>query len=311
MRIAIFGTGAVGGYFGGRLAQTGEDVVFLARGKHLRALREHGLTVQSTLGDFAVQPVTADDDPASIGPVDLILVCVKAWQVPEAATALQPMLGPDTFVVPLQNGIEAPDQLASVIGRSHVLGGLCGIVAHVAGPGHICHMAGDPMIKFGELDNRNTERVESLKQAFERASGLNVEIPLNIQVAMWQKFLLIAPWSGIGSITRASIGVIRSQQGTRKMLEQAISEIYELALAKNSPLPKGSKKDVMDLLDSLADGATSSMQRDIMNGLPSELEAQIGAVVRLGREVGVSTDINAFIYHSLLPMEMQVRGKSS
>jgi 2-dehydropantoate 2-reductase len=162
MRIAIFGTGGIGGYFGGRLSQAGEDVVFIARGDHLQAMRKNGLRVDSPKGDFVLKPVKATDDPKEVGVVDMILVGVKAWQVPEAAQAIRPMVGPKTFILPLQNGIEASSQLASVLGLEHVLGGFCGLMVFIAGPGHIRHAAVDPFIGFGELDNRPSERVEKL-----------------------------------------------------------------------------------------------------------------------------------------------------
>ena len=149
MRIAIFGTGGVGGYFGGRLAQTGADVVFIARGEHLRAMRKHGLKIDSIKGDFVVHPIQATDAPEEIDPVDVVLVGVKAWQVSEAAQTMGPMVGPETFVVPLLNGVEAPTQLAEVLGPEHVVGGLCGCISFIAGPGHIRHVGADPFIHFG------------------------------------------------------------------------------------------------------------------------------------------------------------------
>jgi 2-dehydropantoate 2-reductase len=307
MRIVIFGTGGVGGYFGGRLAQAGEDVTFIARGEHLQAMLTHGLRVDSINGDFVVEPVKATDNPAQVGIVDVVLLGVKAWQVPEAAEAIRPMVGPETFVVPLQNGVEAPSQLAAVLGDEHVLGGLCGLITFIEKPGHIRHAGADPFIRFGELDNRPSERAERLRQAFDRALGLNVEIPPAIQVALWQKFLAITPWSGVGAVTRSPAGVFRSQPGTRRMLEQTMSEIYNVGRAHKIALPKDIIGKTMDILDSLPPEGTASMQRDIMNGRPSELEAQNGAVVRMGREVGVETPMNAFIYNSLLPMEMRAR----
>lgn len=309
MRIAVFGAGGVGGYFGGRLAQAGEDVVFIARGDHLKAMLKQGLQVDSVKGDFLVKPVQATDDPAQAGIVDAVLVCVKAWQVPQAAKAMRPMVGPQTFVVPLQNGVEAPSQLAAVLGQDHVLGGLCGLITFVVEPGHIRHAGYDPFIRFGELDNRPTERVERLRQAFDRASGLTVEVPADIQVALWQKFVFVTAWSSMGAVTRAPIGVFRSQPGTRQMLEQTISEIYNLARARNIALSKDIISKTMALLDSIPPDGTASMQRDIMSGKPSELEAQTGAVVHMGQQVGVETPVNAFIYHSLLPMEMRARGQ--
>ena len=169
MRIAIFGAGGVGGYFGGRLAQAGDaEIIFIARGAHLQALREIGLRVKSLKGDFMLQPVQATDDPAGVGPVDAVLVGVKAWQVTKAAHALRPMVGPDTLVVPLQNGVEAPAQLAGILGADHVLGGFCRIVSYISEPGQVHQAGGDPYIAFGELDDRRSERVEQLLKALER-----------------------------------------------------------------------------------------------------------------------------------------------
>ena len=309
MRIAIFGSGSVGGYFGGRLAQAGEDVVFIARGEHFQAIRTNGLRVDSIKGDFVLQSVYATDDPQQVGLVDVILLCVKAWQVKEAMQVMRPMIGPQTFVVPLQNGVEAPSQLAAGLGKEHVLGGLCGLITFIVEPGHICHAGTDPFIRFGELDNHHSERVERLHRAFDRTSGLTAEIPPDIHVAMWQKFVFVTAFSGLGAVTRAPIGILRGQPGTRKMLEQTICEIYNVARARNISLPKNVIDKTMDFIDSLPMDGTASMQRDIINGRPSELESQNGAVVRLGNEVEVETPINNFIYQSLLPLEMRARGQ--
>jgi len=307
MRIAVLGTGAVGGYFGGRLAHAGEDVVFIARGAQLRALRERGLRVDSPAGDFVVRPVQATDDPAQVGPVDAVLVGVKAWQVTEAARAMLPLVGPATFVVPLQNGVEAPDQLAAVLGAEHVLGGLCRIVSLVVGPGHVRHAGLEPYVALGELDNRPSQRAARLRQALVRA-GVTAEIPPDIRVALWEKFLFIASFSGVGAVTRAPAGVLRELPETRRMLEQAMREILAVARAKDIALPEESIPRTMALVENLPPDGTASMQRDIMAGRPSELESQSGAVVRLGREMGVATPLHAFIYYSLLPLELRARG---
>lgn len=309
MRIAVFGTGGVGGYFGGRLAQAGEDVVFIARGKHLQAMLDHGLKVDSIQGNFVVNPVQATDDPAKVGVVDLVLFGVKAWQITEAAQSAQPMVGPDTMVLPLQNGVEAPSQLTAVLGREHVLSGLCALITFIAGPGHICHTGFDPLLQFGELDNNSSERVEKLRQVFSRATGFTVKVPPDITTAIWQKFMLITAWSGLGAITRAPIGVICSQPGTRQMLKQALQEIYEVAQAHNISLPAESIDKTMQVFGNLPKDGTTSMQRDIMAGRPSELENQNGAVVRLGREAQVNTTLNSFIYNSLLALEMRARSQ--
>ncbi len=309
MRIAIFGTGGVGGYFGGRLAQTGADVAFIARGEHLQTMRQHGLKIDSIKGDFVVHPIQATDDPEEIGPVDVILTAVKTWQVSEAVQAMRPMVGAETFVVPLLNGVEAPTQLAEDLGPEHVVGGLCGIISFIAGPGHIRHVGADPFIHFGELDNHASERVESLRRAFAQTTGVTAKIPPDIQVAMWRKFLLIASWSGIGSITRAPLGTFLGLPRTRQMLQEVMQEVFSVAHARDIALPKDVIGKTLALLDSLPPSGTASMQRDILEGRPSELEAQNGAVVRLGQAVGVATPLNAFIYHSLLPMELKARGQ--
>ncbi len=309
MRIAIFGTGGVGGYFGGRLAQSGQEVVFIARREHLKALQSNGLKVDSIEGDFSIQPVEATDNPAEVGHVDAILVGVKAWQVPEAATALQPMVGPDTFVVPLQNGVEAPAQLTAVLGVGVVLGGLCRILSSIAGPGHIRHVGIPPYIAFGELDKKQSGRSKRLLQAFSEVEGVQAEISPDITADMWKKFLLISAFSGVGAVTQAPIGVVRSQDETRTLLEQVMVEIRNVALARNIDLPEETITKTMEFFDGLPNDGMASMQRDIHDGRPSELYAQNGAVVRMGKEAGVETPANAFIYASLLPSELRARGE--
>ncbi|MDY7077173.1 MAG: 2-dehydropantoate 2-reductase [Chloroflexota bacterium] len=308
MRIAIFGTGGVGGYFGGRLAQAGEEVVFIARGEQLQALCDQGLRVDSIKGDFVIHPLQATDDPAQVGTVDVVIVGVKAWQVTEAARVMRPLIGSETFIVPLQNGVDAPAQLAAVVGAGHVLGGLCKIVSFVVEPGHIRHAGLEPYVAFGELHNHLSERVERLHEAFARA-GVTAEIPSNIQAALWDKFLFIASFSGVGAVTRAPAGVLRSLPETRQMLEQAMQEVLAVARAHGIPLPEEATDRAMALVDGLPPDGTASMQRDVMEGRPSELESQNGAVVRLGQEVGVATPLHAFIYHSLLPLELRARGQ--
>jgi 2-dehydropantoate 2-reductase len=308
MRIAVFGAGGVGGYFGSRLAQAGEDVVFIARGDHLKAMVTHGLRVDSVKGDFVLKSVKATDDPAQAGIVDVILVGVKAWQVTSAAEAMRPMVGPETFVVPLQNGVEAPAQLAAALGDQHVVGGLCGLSTYIVGPGHIRHAGAEPFVRFGELDNRLSDRVQRLQKVFEQA-GVIVKIPEDIHVALWMKFLLITAWSGVGTVTRTPIGVWRSLPETRQMADSALQEIIVVAKARGITLPENALHMTMKAYDSLPPSITSSMQRDITEGRPSELDAQIGAVVRFGKEADVATPLHHLIYTSLLPMELRARGQ--
>jgi 2-dehydropantoate 2-reductase len=308
MRIAIFGAGGVGGYFGAQLAGVGEEVIFIARREHLQAIRAHGLRVETSKGEIVIQPTQASDDPVQVGVVDAVILGVKAWQVTEAARAMKPMIGPETFVLPLQNGVEAPSQLAVMLGAKNVLGGLCGTMSWIVGPGHIRSIGEVHFIKFGELDKQPSERTEQLRQAFERA-GVKVEVPSDIHVALWEKFLFVVSFGGVGAVTRAPIGVIRTLPETHRLLEQCMREIFEVARARQIGLSDGIVEKTMMFLDSLAPSGTTSLQRDIADGKPSELDAWNGAVVRLGREFGVSTPLHEFIYHSLLPLELRARGQ--
>jgi 2-dehydropantoate 2-reductase len=308
MRIAIFGTGGAGGYFGAQLARAGEDVTFIARGEHLKAIRKQGLTVETPRGEIVIHPARATDDPAQVGVVDAVLVGVKSWQVLEAAHAIRPLMGPATFAVPLQNGVEAASQLASVFGVDHVLGGLCGTLSWLTGPGRIRSIGEVHFVKIGELDNRASERAERLRAAFERA-GVNVEVPSDIHQALWEKFLFVVSLGGLGAVARAPVGVIRTLPETRRMLKQSMQEILAVARARQVPLDDTVVADKLAFVDSLAPDGTTSLQRDIAEGKPSELEAWNGAVVRLGREAGVSTPLHEFIYCSLLPQELRARGE--
>jgi 2-dehydropantoate 2-reductase len=307
MRIAIFGTGGAGGYFGAHLARAGEEVVFIARGEHLKAIREQGLRVETTAGEIITHS-DATDDPGQVGAVDVVLLGTKTWQVMDAARAMRPMMSPQTFVVPLQNGVEAANALATVLGAEHVLGGLCGSVSRVISPGYILSIGETNFIKFGELDNKPSERAVHLQQAFERA-GVKAEIPADIQAAVWEKFIFVAPYGGIGAVTRAPARVIRSLPVTRQMLERGMREILEVARARQVSLAEGIIEKSMGLIDALAPDSTTSLQRDIVAGKPSELEAWNGAVVRLGQEADVTTPLHEFIYHSLLPSELRARGQ--
>jgi 2-dehydropantoate 2-reductase len=219
------------------------------------------------------------------------------------------MIGPDTIAVPIQNGVEAPAILSDVLGAEKVLGGLCRIISMTHEPGHIRHVGAEPYITFGELDNQQTERTKRLYRAFSKAAGLTVEIATDIHAALWKKFILIAPWSGVGALTRAPVGVFRRLPETRQMLLQSMKEVFNTAIAREVDLSKEVVEETMEFIDTLPEEGTASMQRDIVEGHPSELNEQNGAVVRLGNVVGVQTPVNAFIYYSLLPLEMRARNQ--
>lgn len=308
MKIAVIGAGGVGGYFGGRLAHAGVDTTFIARGATLDALRTRGLRVDSINGDFTVEHPNATDDPRTVGAVDAVLLAVKAWQIPAAAEAAKPMLGPDTIVVPLENGIDAPEAIASILGREHAAGGLCAIVSMIVEPGHIRHAAFAPVVMFGELDNQRTERVERLRQAFVQA-GVNAEVPQDIHRSMWTKFLFIATMSGIGALTRVPIGVWRVMPEIRAIVTESLREVVALATARGIDLGADAIEKTWERYETLPPASTSSLQRDVMEGKPSELDAQLGAIVRLAKEAGVPVPVTSMVYHALLPQERLARGQ--
>jgi len=310
MRVCIFGAGGVGGYFGGRLSQAGLDVTFIARGAHLDAILANGLHVKSIDGDFVVYPAEATATPEAVGEVDVVLCCVKSWQVAEAADQMRPMIGPKTLIIPLLNGVEAHDILARSLGAEHVLPGLCKLITMIDSPGQIRHAGADPYLAFGESDGRLSQRAREVTNVFADARGMRVHLSRNITAQLWRKFMLIAPWSGIGALTRSPIGVIRSLPETRAMLMDSIREIYDVAQAGGIAIEERAIEETMDFFDGLPPEGTASMQRDIMAGRPSELNEQCGAVVRHGERNNVPTPVNRFIYHSLMPQERLARKKT-
>lgn len=310
MKFVIFGTGGVGGYFGGKLAQAGDDVTFIARGGHLKAIRERGLRVESINGDFTVHPARATDDPASIGEVDYVLVAVKGWQLPEAILQMKPLVGARTTVLWLGNGIEGTDMVVEAFGRECVIGGLCRISSFVSEAGVIRHVGVSPSIAFGELDSAQSPRVEALRAAFARFADVRVEVPANIQVTMWEKFIFIAAVSGVGTVTRQMIGGYRAIPETRAMLSAALEETSALGRARGVPLDADVAKRILSNIDLAAPGVITSMQKDMMEGRPSELETQTGYVTRLGRALGIPTPTHDFIYTALLPQEKKARGEN-
>ena len=308
MRIAVVGVGGVGGYFGGRLAQAGEDVSFIARGEHLRAIQESGLRVESADGDFLIQPARATDDTTTVGPVDAVVLAVKGWQVPDAIATIRPLMGAGTFIMPLLNGIDAPNQLAAAFGRRRVAPGLCNLFGAVEAPGQIRNMMARPRIVVGEFDGSGSERLERLCQAFARV-GVRAAVADDIWAALWEKLLLVAPFAGVGAVTRAPVGVMRTLAETRAMLEGAMTEIYELARARGVAMAADAIATAFAFVDGSPEQATASMQRDIIAGRPSELESQVGVVVRLARETAMNVPIHTALYASLLPQERRARGE--
>jgi 2-dehydropantoate 2-reductase len=306
MRIAIFGVGGVGGYFGGRLAHAGRDVVFIARGVHLEAMLENGLRVDSRLGNFEVK-VDASDDPEAVGLVDVVIVAVKAWQVSKAAESIRPMLKKNTVVVPVQNGIEAAIEIADVLGREHVLCGSCAIFSFRLGPGHIkANTTWEPSMSFKEMDNSVSDRVADLRQALD-CYGFAVKVPDDIYAVLWSKLISVSPMGAVGAVTRVPGSQWRDSPDALEMYMEAVMEVTDVARASGIAVDDQQLQQLVKAVVSGPVAQLTSMQRDILEGKPSELEAQVGVIHRLGAELSVPTPVYTNMYRSLLPSEMRAR----
>jgi 2-dehydropantoate 2-reductase len=299
MRIAIFGTGGVGGYFGGRLAETGTDVTFIARGAHLAALRQRGLRIESPQGRHQVSRVRATDDPATVGPVDIVFFTVKLYDTDEAARMLPPLLGPDTLVIPFQNGVDSIDALTRAVGRAHVAGGTAYVAAVIAEPGVIRHTAMGSII-FGPLDGGSSPRLECLLEACHRA-GVGATLSDNVMVDIWAKFVRLTVFSGLTALTRCSIGVLFEYPELRAMMQAALRKSIAVARARGVPLSERMFDQVDAAMGKLPPNARSSMLEDLERGRRLELPWLSGTIVRIGQELGVDTPVHRFITAALTP----------
>ncbi len=301
MRIAVIGAGGTGGYYGALLARAGEDVTFVARGAQLEAIRKSGLTVRSRLaGNFHVA-CRATDDPREIGPVDLILLCVKAYDTAQAAAHLPALVGPETMILSVQNGIDNETQIARVVGAGHVLGAAAHISSVVAEPGVIAQTAGPGLITFGEMDGRPSERTERLLGTFQRG-GIAAKVHPNITVALWEKFIFICALSGVTALTRLPIGPILADPETAALLRGTMMEVEVLARAEGIGIA-GYPDMAMTFAAGLEPAMRGSMYYDLAAGRRLELSTLNGTVVRLGREKGIPTPLNGVIYAALRPYE--------
>jgi 2-dehydropantoate 2-reductase len=307
MKIAIMGAGGVGGYFGARLAAAGTDVTFIARGAHLDAIRTHGLRVTSANGDVAVAPAQATDDPAAIGPVDIVLFATKLWAVEDAGAACAPLLKTDgptgpTGVVTLQNGVDAVPRLTGVLGPAHVVGGVAAIAAVIAEPGLIRHTGTMASLEFGELDGTKSARVQALLAACE-AAGFGVAVSQDITRSIWRKMALLAPFSGVSAFARTNFGGIRADPALGAMVEAAVEEVFAVAAAEGVALDAEARGFVDRAVTTLPDAMTSSMAEDLARGNRLELPWLSGAIVRLGAAHGVPTPTHARIVEALTPFQ--------
>jgi 2-dehydropantoate 2-reductase len=298
MRIAVMAAGAVGGYFGARLAQTGHEVTFVARGRQLEALRTQGLRVESPLGDMHLPDVHVTDGPARIGAVDLVLFSVKLWDTLEAAEAIKPLLGGNTAVVSFQNGVVKDDILRQALGAEHVIGGVCYIAATIAGPGVIRHPGNLQKLVFGEYDGSLSPRVRQFRDACVD-SGIDVEISDQIEQAIWEKFVFLVALSGTTSLARTTIGPIRSHPRSRAFLHDTIEEVVQVARAEGVPLPADYADERLAFTDTVPAGMTSSMHHDLEQGNRLEVPWLSGDVVERGARLGVATPCNRAIFDIL------------
>jgi 2-dehydropantoate 2-reductase len=300
MKIAVIGTGGVGGYFGGRLAESGSDVHFLARGRHLEEMRRCGLKVKSRLGDILIRPVQATDSPAEIGPVDLVIIAVKLADTDAAIQAAKPLLGPDTAIVSLQNGIDAVERLTAAFGKQRVLGGVCHIAAVISGPGIILHTGTMARMTVGETDGSVSKRLQALEAACKQAK-IDFVASTEIDKAIWHKFVFLSSFSGVTTLTRSPKGPIMAEPETRALLHDAIAEAVAVARARGVRLDDDLVEKLMKFAEGLPDDMKSSMLGDLERGARLELPWLSGTVAKLGSSLGVPTPVHQVIYRALKP----------
>lgn len=319
MKICVVGAGGVGGIFGPIFQKLGHEVSYLARGAHLQEIQKKGLTLLSPLGDRTVLPFAASDRASDLvqggGPPDLVLLCVKTWQVEPVLEEVAKLMGPQTLVLPLENGVDTSELLASRFGPRSVLRGLCAVISYVESPGVIRHLGPPPILSFGELEAQKGEgrgslspRIEALaKDLF--SSEVDQRIPQDIIAAQWQKFLFICSFGAVSSLVGLKKGEYSDLPEIRILLRGAMAEIECVARAKGVQLPKNAVEIGMNSVDAVPADGTSSMQRDFRSGRRTELESFSGTVVRLSRELGIAVPIHQLCYQLLLPRELYAKQK--
>ena len=300
MRVAVVGTGGIGGPYGAALAKSGAEVTFVARGAHLAAIRENGLRIEGDRGETHIKPAQATDDIAGIGTVDFVLFCVKFWDVEDVGRQLRAVVGPQTAIVPLQNGVDAAERLIPVLGPQAVMGGTAFVTGTIMAPGMIRQTGTYQRMTFGELDGRRSERGQRLRDLCEAAGFEGVFSP-DIKVPIWEKFILLVPLSGLHALTRVPLGMWRDDPDLLALYEAALRETVAVGLAEGVPLPPDSVDNGMAQMGSMPAHHTTSMGNDLLRGTRIELPWFAGKVVKLGRRHDIPTPINGFIYAALKP----------
>lgn len=298
MRIAVIGSGGVGGYFGGLLAASGQDVVFVARGAHLAALQSQGLTIDSPVRPLKNQPVRAVASLVGEAPADLVLIAVKLWDTEQAIAAAKPVIGAETAVASLQNGIAAPDLVKAAFGPDHTLGGVAQISAEIAAPGVIRHVGAMARMLLGEFDRRQSERLQRISEAA-RAAGFDFISSLNINFAIWEKFVYLSSFSGITALTRKGIGPIMAEPKTAALFEAALREASAVAAARGAAMPDGHVEKVLAFARTRPPETRSSMAGDLERGARLELPWLSGTIAAHGRQLGIPTPTHEFFEAAL------------
>jgi 2-dehydropantoate 2-reductase len=305
MRITVVGAGALGQLLGGLLAHAGHEVAFVARGEARETISARGITVVTPGETLVTSPLAASADPAALGPSDLVILAVKSWQVEETSSALEPLLRPGSFALTVQNGVEAPDQVAKALGEEAVVGGVCHVLAERTAIASVRYKGPPPELAIGAWTG-SAGPLAPLANALSSA-GIPTTVSEDVRAALWAKLLFVEPFGSIGAATRSSADVFRALPETRSMLEQAMREVHAVATGLGVRLPADVLPRSLTRLDGLPVGATASMHRDLVEGRPSELNEQTGAIVRMGRQAGVPHPVHEVLLATLLPQERRNR----
>jgi 2-dehydropantoate 2-reductase len=299
LRIAVMGSGGVGGYFGARLAQGGADVHFVARGAHLAAMREHGLVIEGGPQSIHVPKVHVTDDPRTIGPVDLVMFCVKLWDTESAARSLLPIMAPQTGIISFQNGVQKDDMLRPIFGKEAIMGGAAYVGTAISRPGVIAQTGPLQRLVMGEYDGRRSARLERFYQACRRG-GINAEISEDIRRSIWEKYVGLVAMSGATTAMRHTIGPIRSNPLTREFLLDLAREVVAVGRAHGVGLPADYAEQRTAFFDGWPPEMTTSMHHDLQQGRPLEVQWLSGGVVELGAAAGVATPMNRAVRDILI-----------
>lgn len=300
MKFVMFGAGGVGAVFGARLARAGHEVAFVARGRHLAAMREHGLKVVNDDAEALLHPVTASHDPADLGTADVVFLAVKLWDTEAAAAAMAPLLGPHTAVISLQNGVDAEEQLVRQFGASHVMGGVSQVSALIEAPGVVRQVGTLAKLLVGELDNTRSERARRILDALTGA-GIDAEVPDDIHAAIWTKFAVLAPFAAVTAATRRRAGAVREDPDLRALFHAAVEEVVALAAAEGIALPADVVESRMAFLDGVSPNMTASMHEDLERGNRLELDWLSGAIVRMAAARDLDVPVHRTLYAVLKP----------